>query len=304
MRIACLGAGVRKNTRFLLCSVLLLCAEISGVAWAGSTAAEPRIINDVGVPPYAAGGPESFAGSGPQTVAGGNALPQPNAADSIQSLINALAMFTPETISKIEGAETAANALSTRLGELFPDIGKAQVDARMLAITAAAEKLTVALPKKPPADKAGLKTALLEDEKAFRALTALEKTLGEMELANAGPMIRVIEAKVGDTYPSGPVVAQRWCNATAAMTKLCDRKSNCSLTAAFEVDLCGYNPAPSADPRHRGVFVRYECVRGINANFVRQHPVPGENTNETGLARPRGDYVIIRGGGAIVCSTP
>lgn len=236
-------------------------------------------------------------------LSGGSVEPPPGVTASMTALIDQLSTLTSDKAASIAGAKAAALSLSDRLAELFPDVDAKDVARKVADIRAAAVKFDAALPKKTTENDAGLKISLLNDEGAYGALTALQKTLDEMELKAAGAMVRITEAKVGDTFPTDRAIPSRWCNATAAMAALCDRKPNCKLDTSFEVQLCGFSRAPSADPRYRGVFVRYQCLRGIDHNFVGNYPIPSGASDKTTLDSPRGNYVIIRGGGAIICSS-
>lgn len=229
--------------------------------------------------------------------------PNPNLTVSMTGLVDRLSGLTPDTAASIPGAKTAAMSLADRLAALFPEIDTKNLNRTIADITTAATKFNTALPKKSAANDQGLKTSLLNDEAAYAALKELQKTLDEMELSTVGVKVRIIEAKVGDTFPATRIIPSRWCDATAAMAELCDRKSNCKIETGFEVQLCGSNRAPSADPRYRGVFVRYQCLRGIDNNFVGNYPIPAGTSNNNILERPRGNYVIIRGGGAIMCAS-
>ncbi|MER8859040.1 hypothetical protein NKI09_15460 [Mesorhizobium sp. M0757] len=233
----------------------------------------------------------------------GPAEPPPNLTASMTGLVEQLSKLNPDTAAAVAGAKAAALSLSDRLAALFPEIDTKTVNRKVADITVAAAKLNTVLPKKAAENDKGLKTSLLGEEAAYAALTALKKTLDEMELTAAGDMVQIIEAKVGDTFSTTRVVPSRWCDATAAMAELCDRKPNCKLDTGFEVQLCGFNRAPSADPRYRGVFVRYQCLRGIDGNFAGKYPIRSGATDDNRLEKPRGNYVVIRGGGVIMCSS-
>lgn len=237
-------------------------------------------------------------------LSGGSVEPPPGVTASITALLGQLSGLTPDKAASIEGAKAAVLSLSDRLAELFPEVDTKDVARKVADIKIAAGKLNSALPQKTAENDAGLKTSLLEDVASYSALATLQKTLDDMELKAAGAMVRIIEAKVGDTFPTDRAIPSRWCNATAAMAALCDRKPNCKLDTSFEVQLCGFSRAPSADPRYRGVFVRYQCLRGTDGNFVGNYPTPSSGVSDKiTLDRPRANYVIIRGGGAIICSS-
>lgn len=235
-------------------------------------------------------------------VSAGPAQASPDLTASMTALEAQIEQLDTTTATAIDGAEVAALSLSARLAALFPKVETADVGRTVVAIQTAATKLNAVLPTDDAKD-GGLKAALLADNAAYGTLVTLEATLNKMALKSAGPVVRILEAKVGDTFAARRAVPSRWCNATAAMAALCDRKPNCKLDAGFEVQLCGFNPAPSADPRHRGVFVRYQCLRGIDANFVGTYPFPPDASGNRTLKLAPKNYVILRGGGAILCSS-
>ncbi len=169
---------------------------------------------------------------------------------------------------------------------------------------------------------------------------ALEELVTDIQTLQAKEAlkIRILEATVGDTYGKSysdcldingllyreecvhKVVdtyhkhrnSKRWCDATMATRVACDRKGECDfsdatvgnqvLPAGYQSRLCGFNPAPTADPRHRGVHVFYQCLRDHTKNFENDPIVVG-SIEAKSMTEEFGDvqYALLRQGGQIVC---
>jgi len=114
-------------------------------------------------------------------------------------------------------------------------------------------------------------------------------------------VIHVVGAWYGDLAvireklrKGGPLDAttSRYCSATQAIRTRCERKAQCfepveppssgatastADGATSEIDgahLCGYEPAPFAEPRRKGLVIRYDCVSLNDSIWV--VPVPSD----------------------------
>lgn len=241
-------------------------------------------------------------------------------------LTKTVAGLSAAQISALEKGNAASGALVKALSAKFNDAALAQAKPAVGAITIAATALTAALPDKTKGGKV-LQQVLIGDPKASKALVDLEAALDIVGLQDAGLVVRITHALYGDTpirwkkvpvngcktvsgkktncqFRREPIVNHhRWCDATTAMRGLCDRKNGCKLLPAHNTTACGYDPAPSADPRNRGIYVKYECVPNIEDKFTghynRRSRKPREHTHPVGSAL---DYVVLRTGGNILCS--
>lgn len=77
------------------------------------------------------------------------------------------------------------------------------------------------------------------------------------------PRIQIVTAFYGDLRRG--TRRKRRCDATDALRKLCQRQKNCAVgaeTVKIWQALCGYDPAPFADPSIKGLYVEYLCRTG------------------------------------------
>ena len=174
-----------------------------------------------------------------------------------------------------------------------------KTNAKVANFAKAAGELNTALSTATDPTKAVLK----RDAAAVENLSKLVLTVQSLKLSNLGLVVRVLEAKFGDTYPNprDRLIAKRWCDATAYMRIACDRKASCSVPATYQNDVCGYNPAPAADPRNRGLYVLYECVLDTEDNFRGRYTGSDFVEGSVRLRRPPNQYVVLRGNGGLQC---
>lgn len=220
----------------------------------------------------------------------------PEIVANITALTSALGAYTPRTFQALPGAPAAASALGGKMAELSQDYTLAAAAKTVDQLIKAANQMTGFIKESPAAAKQVLK----QTDAAVTAFNNLSAEIANLKLSDVGLVVRVREAKLGDTYPRY-YIANRWCDATAYMRAHCDRQPKCDLGASYQTDVCGYNPAPSAEPRHRGLYVIYECVRNLEANFAGDYD-PTPPAGQARLQRPVNDYVVLRGGGSLICA--
>ncbi|MEI9412343.1 hypothetical protein [Mesorhizobium salmacidum] len=182
------------------------------------------------------------------------------------------------------------------MAELSQDYTFASAAKTVDLLRAAADQMTQFIKGSPDAAKRVLK----QTDAAVTAFNNLSAEIDKLGLKDVGLVVRVREAKLGDTYPRY-YIANRWCDATAYMRAHCDRQAKCDVGASYQTDVCGYNPAPSAEPQHRGLYVIYECVRNLEANFDSGYD-PTPLAGNARLQKPVNDYVVLRGGGSLMCA--
>lgn len=77
------------------------------------------------------------------------------------------------------------------------------------------------------------------------------------------PRIQIVTAFYGDLRRGAR--RKRRCDATDALRKHCQRLKNCVIgaeTVKISQALCGYDPAPFADPSIKGLYIEYLCRTG------------------------------------------
>jgi hypothetical protein len=172
-----------------------------------------------------------------------------------------------------------AEILERNLGQL------AKNDTRIVgAVTTLLEKLVGFIPSGaiPMAEAAykDLKTlienepqrnVLLTNPESLKTLVDLRKKLAVFTTREEN-RIHIVGALYGDVNAifrvmrKGGVVSNnphdRWCVASAALSKPCERKARCEFDAAFvfRTKLCGYDPAPFLAPAHKAAVVMYHCL--------------------------------------------
>lgn len=172
------------------------------------------------------------------------------------------------------------------------------------------------------------------NDTAYKRHVTAKNALDEIPFESTGLVVRILEAKVGDTFqpsfkdcvkrpsqarsecmqevmsdPDGLKVykADRWCNATANLAAACDRESKCpstaALTATYQSQMCGGDPSPTgSNANYRGMYVMYDCVRNLDKNFVGKYPASSRDSKGSKFPeRPEDEYVIMRQGSQLVC---
>jgi hypothetical protein len=216
----------------------------------------------------------------------------------IDDLISALSSFKSTDFQKIDGAAGKSGQLTSRLYELSTGLADRADGAKVSSITKSAGDLSAAI----GGLAAPVKSLIQQNDDASQALNKLLASIQDLGLRKPGLVVKIIEAKFGDTFSARSLNSERWCDATAYMRAHCDRTGSCLLDANYQDVVCGFNPAPSADPRDRGLYVDYQCVPNIEASFAWAYdPVARQETSPILRKKNRSDYVILRGGGAIVC---
>jgi hypothetical protein len=221
------------------------------------------------------------------------------------SLESALKMFSKEQLAATKGATLAATDLDAVLRSKVFEIQAKVTQANVDDIKKTATGLTSVLPKKSASDDASkqLSHGLKADLSAINGLSDLETAIQDLNLKERGLVIRILEAKFGDTYPENSYISKRWCDATMRLRVDCDRKKECDVPTDYNKSLCGYDPAPSADPRHRAVYVKYVCLQDLESNFAGIYENDSSLVHSSGrLSRPRAEYVLLREGGKILCA--
>lgn len=170
-----------------------------------------------------------------------------------------------------------------------PDVVLKSVDA---LITALQGDLAAA---KPELSKEAINNAAASVVSISNNLGVILKAVG----AN-NDVIHVVGAWYGDLAVireklrnGGPLDAanSRYCSATHAVRARCERKAQCFEPvepssgnstgsavdgATSEIDgthLCGYEPAPFAEPRRKGLVIRYDCVSPNDRIWMRPTPL-------------------------------
>ncbi|NYJ13033.1 hypothetical protein GGI64_004114 [Rhizobium leguminosarum] len=254
--------------------------------------------------------------SADEKTPGGSALPvltDKQVVDQLKILTDTLTQLTPEKFKEISGASEYAKPLTAQLMRVDP------VSFETIGDDAAGKMIKAAkdLKAKLSGASAPMKKFLQQSDTATESLNLLMMAIQDLSLGDPNFVVRVNEAKLGDT-PERPVKTKRWCDATAYMRARCDRKQSCTLDANYQDLVCGFNPAPSADPRNRGLYVDYDCVSNVSEEFAKNYPTPKtdqgaepaksgdvKRTPDTALLQneDRSKYVVIRGNGSLACST-
>lgn len=212
-------------------------------------------------------------------------------------LLTVLKNLDSAAFSKIKGANAKAEELTQRLYKLSAGLAGRVDETRVGPITDGASALGTVI----TSASQGLKSRLLENDQSSAALNNLRDKIQELGLRKPGLVVRVLEAKFGDTFVATKMDTARWCDATAYMREKCNKASGCTLDAKYQDIVCGFNPAPSADPRDRGLFVDYQCVPSFEASFAGDYEPDSYKSSSPLLKKSRDNYVILRGNGALVC---
>ncbi|MCZ4088721.1 hypothetical protein O3W52_00970 [Ensifer psoraleae] len=220
-----------------------------------------------------------------------------NILGKMDGLIAALSSLNSEGFKKIDGANARAEELTSRLYELSAGLKEPVEGSKVTSIAKTAESLNNAL----STVSASTKALIQQGDDSSETLNKLLVSIQNLGLRKPGLVVRVIEAKFGDTFPDNYVIKKRWCDATAYMRAKCDRSGSCSLDANYQDLVCGFNPAPSADLRDRGLFVDYVCVPNIESSFAGAYNPDKTRSEPVFLRKNRSEYVVLRGNGAIVC---
>ncbi|WSG98800.1 hypothetical protein U8P76_30675 (plasmid) [Rhizobium johnstonii] len=226
----------------------------------------------------------------------------PNGAEALaklDELLTVLTSFNSDSFGKIAGANDKAEQIATRLYELTAGLADRAERGRASSITRVAGELDAAI----TGSTTTLKSSLQQGDESSEALNKLRETISSLGLRKPGLVLRVLEAKFGDTFSSIRPIAARWCDATSYMRNKCDRSGSCSLDANYQDTVCGFNPAPSADLRDRGLFVDYQCVPNIEASFSGDYAPKSVRSSSPFLKKSKDEYVVLRGNGAIICGT-
>jgi hypothetical protein len=103
----------------------------------------------------------------------------------------------------------------------------------------------------------------------------------------------------------------RLCDSRSAVRKLCERLTDCALPSAAnkpfdQEQLCGYDPAPLADPRDKGVVIRFTCVRGGTQvwDHLAQYPGTDPETKSAWLDRDIYQAVLRSSAMGLRCPFP
>jgi hypothetical protein len=214
----------------------------------------------------------------------------------LEELSAALERLDSATFGKIPGAEAKAEALTNRLFDLSNGLVEVIDSNRSSSITRAATDLNGAIAAAPQP----VKILLQQGDESSEALNKLRETILALGLRKPGLVVRVVEAKFGDTYTER-VIASRWCDATSYLRGKCNRAGSCTLDPNYQDVVCGFNPASSADLRDRGLYVDYECVPNIEASFAKDYDPAAYRSTSPFLKKSRSQYVVLRGSGSIVC---
>ena len=112
----------------------------------------------------------------------------------------------------------------------------------------------------------GIDKTALEWRGQFRGNKGIKERLTNLANLNAqirstvqeavGPRVHVVSARYGDIRADA--AEGRTCDATAAVVKSCERTSNCTIEEPSSV--CGYDPVPFAEARHKALVITYSCV--------------------------------------------
>ena len=91
---------------------------------------------------------------------------------------------------------------------------------------------------------------------ALRKLVSLKKRIEIVVKEAVTPKVHVVKAVYGDIRDSA--INARRCDATAALVKSCERANNCTIATPKEI--CGYDPVPFTEIRHKALVLSYSCV--------------------------------------------
>ncbi|OWV69638.1 hypothetical protein ATY77_20960 [Rhizobium sp. R634] len=218
------------------------------------------------------------------------------AISKLDELLAALARLDPTTFAAIPGMDVKAEALTNRLFELSSPLNAQADKAAISSIIKATGELDGAL----LGSSQTVKALLQQGDESSEALNKLRETIQGLGLRKPGLVVRVVEAKFGDTYTTR-ISPSRWCDATSYLRGKCDRAGACTLDQNYQDLVCGFNPAPSADLRDRGLFVDYQCVPNIEASFAAGYDPIAYRSSSPFLSKSRSQYVVLRGSGSIVC---
>jgi len=120
--------------------------------------------------------------------------------------------------------------------------------------------------------------------------------------------IHIVSATFGD-------LRARWregrqCSAMSYMMSRCEAKASCKLEAAAGTEatagkpyaqqiLCGFDPAPLADERYKGVAVHFACLRGGQDMWDKLAETPGFHpvTGERWVEHRNSSITVLRSNG-------
>ena len=110
--------------------------------------------------------------------------------------------------------------------------------------------------------------AIRASSNALTKLVALERQIESVVAEVVAPRVHVVNAIYGDIR-DGASDARR-CDATAALVESCERAKTCTITTPREI--CGYDPVPFAEIRHKALVLTYSCVSADDGywNFLQQ----------------------------------
>lgn len=151
-----------------------------------------------------------------------------------------------------------------RLGANHAAIGEKGALRKPLDDARAAIEITerISEPLRLEARAVRLKDALAAFKEASKppladALVALKTSISEKVNLTFG--IHVVRARVGDLRFLSD--RRRTCDATGYFRGRCNKETSCQLISADTIDgICGYEPAPFAEDRNRGMAIEYICV--------------------------------------------
>jgi hypothetical protein len=197
----------------------------------------------------------------------------------------------------------SVNALSTALDGALPDVTIEERFAKLLTGV-------TALIGASAANQVLLTTALLQDKTKPVPMAREQFDTAWAKITDADYKIHVVRSWFGDLRTVWR--ESRLCTSTSAMKAQCEAKTECSLLpgtapAPFNQEsLCGFDPAPLADIRFKGVVVNYTCVRGGKQvwNEVAQYPGTDPTTRAAWTPRDINQAVLRSNAMSIRCPFP
>jgi hypothetical protein len=185
------------------------------------------------------------------------------------------------------GANAKGDDRIDQLKRLLAAIDTAWPSPDVAKVITLAPMLSKAVGETPSAT---LIAAITGDQTTLNTIIALHKVL--TPIAVSGEMrFHIVSAIYGDRRTIASIIAKgktvvpkgldRWCNATAAMRKACEKAATCQPPADMETALCGYDPVPFISPQYKTVVITYRC---LPAN------IPGNWTGVVGDSGMDGAY--------------
>jgi hypothetical protein len=168
----------------------------------------------------------------------------PDPAGAFRWHANTLLAVTPTAAPGL----TQADATDTTT-KLIDTLGKVEIAYPAHGVVQRANRATQAIKDQIP----NAASAVATDGNVRTALQALRDE-ATRALGLVQSRIHIIAATYGAS-------GSRRCNATAAMLQACERRPNCALPTPA-TNLCGYDPAASADTASKAAYVDYQCVIG------------------------------------------